>query len=144
MTQKHENDISYLIRKAAYDIHVALGPGLLESVYETLLCHELRKSGLSVQVQVALPVIYDGLRLENGFKMDLVVENKVVVELKSVEVLLEVHHMQLLTYLKLSGYKLGLLINFNVPYIKNGIFRKVNGLTEQSASSAPSSAPSAG
>lgn len=144
MTQKHENDISYLIRKAAYDIHVALGPGLLESVYETLLCHELRKSGLSVQVQVALPVIYDRLRLENGFRMDLVVENKVVVELKSVEVLLEVHHMQLLTYLKLSGYKLGLLINFNVPYIKNGIFRKVNGLTEQSASSAPSSAPSAG
>ncbi len=144
MTQKHENDVSYLIRKAAYDIHVALGPGLLESVYETLLCHELRKVGLDVQTQVALPVIYDGLRLENGFRMDLLVENTVVVELKSVEVLLEVHHMQLLTYLKLSGHKLGLLINFNVPYIKNGIFRKVNGLTEQSASSAPSSAPSAG
>jgi GxxExxY protein len=144
MTQKHENDISYLIRKAAHDIHVALGPGLLESVYETLLCHELRKAGLTVQTQVALPVVYDGLRLENGFRMDLVVENKVVVELKSVEVLLEVHHMQLLTYLKLSGHKLGLLINFNVPYIKNGIFRKVNGLTEQSAPSAPSSAPSAG
>jgi len=100
------------------------------------LCHELRKHGLLVQTQVALPVIYDGLRLENGFRMDIVVENKVVVELKSVEVLLEVHHMQLLTYLKLSGHKLGLLINFNVPYIKNGIFRKVNGLEEQSASSA--------
>ena len=144
MTQKHENDVSYLIRKAAYDIHVALGPGLLESVYETLMSHELRKLGLAVQTQVALPVVYDGLRLENGFRMDLVVENKVVVELKSVEVLLEVHHMQLLTYLKLSGHKLGLLINFNVPYIKHGIFRKVNGLEEQSATSAQSSAPSAG
>ncbi len=144
MTQKHEDDISYLIRQSAFTIHMGLGPGLLESVYETLMCHELRKRGLHVQAQVALPVIYDGLRLENGFRMDLVVENKVVVELKSVEVLLEVHHMQLLTYLKLSGHKLGLLVNFNVPYIKNGIFRKVNGLEERSASSAPSSAPSAG
>lgn len=144
MTQKHENDISYLIRQSAYTIHMGLGPGLLESVYETLMCHELRKRGLEVRAQVALPVIYDGLRLENGFRMDLVVENKVVIELKSVEVLLEVHHIQLLTYLKLSGHKLGLLINFNVPYIKNGIFRKVNGLQEQSASSALSSAPSAG
>jgi GxxExxY protein len=144
MTHKHENDISYLIRQAAYEIHMALGPGLLESVYETLMCHELRKRGLAVQAQVALPVVYDGLRLENGFRMDLVVENKVVVELKSVEVLLEVHHMQLLTYLKLSGYKLGLLINFNVPLIKAGIFRKVNGLPEQSAPSAQPSASSAG
>jgi GxxExxY protein len=144
MTQKHENDVSFLIRKAAYNLHIALGPGLLESVYETLLAHELRKLGLDVQTQVALPVLYDGLRLENGFRMDLLVENLVVVELKSVEILLEVHHMQLLTYLKLSGYKLGLLINFNVPYIKSGIFRKVNGLAEQSASSAKTSAPSAG
>ncbi len=144
MTQKHENDVSFLIKKAAYNLHIALGPGLLESVYETLLAHELRKLGLDVQTQVALPVLYDGLRLENGFRMDLLVENLVVVELKSVEILLEVHHMQLLTYLKLSGYKLGLLINFNVPYIKSGIFRKVNGLAEQSASSAKTSAPSAG
>lgn len=124
----HENDISFLIRKSAFAIHTTLGPGLLESVYETLLSHELHKSGLDVKTQVALPVLYDGLRLENGFRMDLLVENKVVVELKSVEVLLEVHHMQLLTYLKLSGHKLGLLINFNVPSIKSGIFRKVNGL----------------
>ena len=135
MTQKHENDISYLVRKAAYTIHVALGPGLLELVYETLLCHELRKLGLHVQTQVPLPVVYDGLTLENGFRMDLLVEHRVVIELKSVEVLLEVHHMQLLTYLKLSGHKLGLLINFNVPRIKSGIFRKANGLEEQSASS---------
>jgi len=144
MTQRHENDISYLIRKAAYTIHTTLGPGLLESVYETLLAYELRKLGLAVQTQVGLPVVYDDLRLENGFRMDLVVENLVVVELKSVEVLLEIHHMQLLTYLKLSGYKLGLLINFNVPLIKAGIFRKVNGLAEQSAPSAQPSAPSAG
>jgi GxxExxY protein len=144
MTQKHENDISYLVRKAAFTIHQALGPGLLESVYETLLCHELRKLGLHVQTQVPLPVLYDGLKLENGFRIDLLVEHKVVVELKSVEVLLEVHHMQLLTYLKLSGHKLGLLINFNVPLIKSGIFRKVNGLEEHSASSAQPSAPSAG
>lgn len=144
MTQKHENDISYLVRQAAYTIHVALGPGLLESVYETLLCHELRKLGLHVQTQVPLPVMYDGLKLENGFRMDLLVEHKVIIELKSVEVLLEVHHMQLLTYLKLSGHKLGLLINFNVPLIKSGIFRKVNGLEEQSASSAQTSATSAG
>ncbi|WP_375418404.1 GxxExxY protein [uncultured Hymenobacter sp.] len=139
-----ENEVSYLVRKAAYTIHMALGPGLLESVYETLLAHELRKLGLHVQTQVALPVIYDGLQLENGFRLDLVVEHKVVVELKSVETLLEVHHMQLLTYLKLSGHKLGLLINFNVPYIKSGIFRKVNGLEEQSATSAQPSASSAG
>ncbi|MBC6700031.1 GxxExxY protein [Hymenobacter puniceus] len=124
----HENDISFLVRKSALAIHTALGPGLLESVYETLLCHELRKAGLDVKTQVALPVLYDGLRLENGFRTDLLVEGKVVVELKSVEILLEVHHMQLLTYLKLSDHKLGLLINFNVPSIKAGIFRKVNGL----------------
>ncbi|AII51981.1 GxxExxY protein [Hymenobacter sp. APR13] len=124
----HENEVSFQIRKSAFAIHTALGPGLLESVYETLLSHELRKVGLDVKTQVALPVLYDGLRLENGFRMDLLVEGKVVVEIKSVEVLLEVHHMQLLTYLKLSGHKLGLLINFNVPLIKAGIFRKVNGL----------------
>ena len=144
MTQKHENEVSYLVRKAAYTIHIALGPGLLESVYKTLLCQELRKSGLNVQTQVSLPVIYDGLKLENGFRMDLLVEQKVVIELKSVEVLLEVHHMQLPTYLKLSGHKLGLLVNFNVPHIKSGIFRKVNGLEEHSASSAQASASSAG
>ncbi|WP_026351439.1 GxxExxY protein [Hymenobacter aerophilus] len=123
-----ENKISFEVRRASFAIHTALGPGLLESVYETVLTHELRKIGLHVQNQVALPVVYDGLRLENGFRLDLLVEGKVVIELKSVEVLLEVHHKQLLTYLKLSGHKLGLLINFNVPLIKEGIFRKVNGL----------------
>ena len=120
----------YLIRKAAYDVHVALGPGLLESAYEAALTHELRAAGLRVQNQVPLPMIYKEIQLDVGYRLDLWIENKVVVELKTVDVLLEVHHMQLLTYLKLSGNKLGLLINFNVPRIKDGIIRKVNGLED--------------
>jgi GxxExxY protein len=126
----HENDISYLIRKAAYDVHVALGPGLLESAYEAAIMHELRFAGLFVQNQVALPMIYKDIQLDVGYRLDLLVEHKVVIELKTVDVLLDVYHMQLLTYLKLSGHRLGLLINFNVARIKEGIFRKVNGLTE--------------
>lgn len=136
MTQMPENQILYAVRKAAFTIHSALEPGLLESVYETLMCYELRKQGLDVQSQLVVPVFYDGVKLKEGFRLDLLIENKVVVELKSVEVLLEIHHMQLLTYLKLTGHKLGILINFNVPLIKSGIFRKVNGLEEQSAPSA--------
>lgn len=147
MMQKamHENDITYLIRKVAYDIHVALGPGLLESAYEAAVMHELRLLGLLVQNQVGLPMDYRGSHLDIGYRIDLLVESKVVVELKTVETLLDVHHMQLITYLKLSGYKAGLLINFNVVYIKDGMFRKVNGLEEQppSTSSANPSAPSA-
>ncbi|HEX8657725.1 MAG TPA: GxxExxY protein [Hymenobacter sp.] len=126
----HENNISYLIRKAAYDVHVALGPGLLESAYEAALTHELRAAGLRVQNQVPLPMIYKEIQLDVGYRLDLLIENKVVVELKTVDALLEVHHMQLLTYLKLSGHKLGLLINFNVARIKDGIIRKVNGLED--------------
>jgi len=129
----HENDISYLIRKCAFEVHRALGPGLLESAYEAALIYELQAVGLNVKTQVALPMQYKGLRMEVGYRMDMVVGGKVVVELKAVDALLEVHHMQLLTYLKLSGYKLGLLINFNVPLIKQGIFRKVNGLEDSSA-----------
>lgn len=124
----HENDISYLIRKAAFEIHSGLGPGMLESVYETLMTHELKKAGLEVKTQVWLPVAYDGLLLNNAYRLDMLVEDKVVVELKSVETVMEVHHKQLLTYLRLSGHKLGLLINFKVPSIKDGIYRKVNGL----------------
>jgi GxxExxY protein len=124
----HENDISYLIRKAAYDVHVALGPGLLESAYKAALTHELRAAGLRVQNQVPLPMIYKEIQLDVGYRLDLLIESKVVVELKTVDALLEVHHMQLLTYLKLSGHKLGLFINFNVARIKDGIIRKVNGL----------------
>lgn len=126
----HENDISYLIRQSAYNVHVALGPGLLESAYEAAMLHELRLAGLHVQNQVGLPMVYRDVRLDVGYRLDLLVENKVIVELKTVDVVLDVHHMQLLTYLKLSGYKLGLLINFNVARIKEGMFRKVNGLEE--------------
>jgi GxxExxY protein len=129
----HENDISYLIRKAAFEVHTELGPGLLESVYETALQFELRQAGLLVKAQVPLPMVYKGV---GGFRMDLLVENRVVVEIKSIESIMEVYHMQLLTYLKLSGHKLGLLINFNVPRLKEGIVRKVNGLDDSQRTSA--------
>jgi len=105
--------------------HAALGPGLLESVYEVCMAHELAKNGLSVARQVPLPVVYDELKLDAGFRLDLLVENRLVIELKAVEVILPVHQAQLLTYLKLSRYRLGLLINFNVPVLKDGIRRVV-------------------
>lgn len=124
----HENDISKAVMLAAFRVHTALGPGLLESVYEAALAHELRKEGLLVATQVPLPVTYDGVRLELGFRLDLLVEHKVIVEIKSVDALIDVHHKQLLTYLKLSGLKLGQLINFNVPSLRDHIIRKVNGL----------------
>jgi len=132
----HENEISFLIRKAAFEVHTVLGPDLLESVYETALMYELLQIGLAVKAQIPLPMVYKGVSMEVGFRMDLLVENRVVVEIKSVDAILEVHHMQLLTYLKLSGHKLGLLINFNVPRVKEGIFRKVNGLEEPPRTSA--------
>lgn len=110
---------------AAYKVHETLGPGLLESVYEVCLAHELAKCGMHVARQVPLPVIYNELKLEAGFRIDLLVERQLVVELKAVEVLLPVHQAQVLTYLKLSGYRLGLLINFNVPVLKEGLRRVV-------------------
>jgi GxxExxY protein len=116
--------VAQKIVDAAYTVHKALGPGLLESVYETCLVHELKKRGLAVQQQVVLPVYYDGIRLDAGLRLDVLVNEAVVVELKAVEYLLPVHEAQLLTYLKLTGYRLGLLINFNVPLIKQGIKRK--------------------
>ncbi|TXD84427.1 GxxExxY protein [Subsaximicrobium wynnwilliamsii] len=128
MEQKTENDISYLIRGAIFKIYNELGPGLLESVYETVLSFELRKQGLEAKNQVPLPVFYEGNKLGLGFRLDLLVNEKVVVEIKSVENLAEVHHKQVLTYLKLSNLKLGILVNFNVDNIEKGIFRKVNGL----------------
>lgn len=106
-------------------MHTTLGPGLLESVYEICLLHELQKRGLKVERQVLLPVVYDGLRLDSGLRLDLVVENRVVVELKAVDMLFPVHKAQVLTYLKLSGHRLGLLINFNSVLIKDGIQRLV-------------------
>ena len=124
----YENDISFLVRKASFDVHTVLGPGLLESVYETALAYEIRQAGLRVRSQVPLPMLYKAERMEVGFRLDLLVEEKVIVEIKSVDALLDVHHKQLLTYLRLSDLKLGLLINFNVAHVKEGIIRIVNGL----------------
>ena len=104
-------------------MHTTLVPGLLERIYEVCLLHEIQKRGLEVERQVLLPVVYDGLRLDSGLRLDLVVENRVVVELKVVDMLLPVHKAQMLTYLKLSGHRLGLLINFNSILIKDGIHR---------------------
>ncbi len=120
------NDISGQTINCAIKVHKTLGPGLLESTYEVCLTHELRKSGLRVESQLALPIVYDEILIEAGYRIDLMVEDSVVVELKSIEGLLPIHEAQLLTYLKLSRKKLGLLINFNVPLLKNGIKRMVN------------------
>jgi GxxExxY protein len=125
---KNENEIAKIIVDVAYQIHIKLGPGLLESVYEVIMCHELQKRGLQVEQQKVIPVFWDGLKMDLGFRADLVVENKVIIELKSVEILAPVHSKQLLTYLKVSGLKLGLLINFNSALIKDGINRIVNNL----------------
>lgn len=123
-----ENDIAKEIVDAAYRVHTVLGPGLLESVYEAVLVYELEKRGLRVNRQVALPVVYESVRLDEGFRADLVVEDKVIVELKSVEMLAPVHKKQLLTYLRISGCRLGLLINFGAALVKDGIVRIANGM----------------
>ena len=122
------DQITGAIVDAAMKVHTALGPGLLESVYETCLKHELVKRGLKVNSQVWLPVLYDGITIEGGYKMDLLVEDEVIVELKVVEQILEIHKAQLLSYLKLSDKKVGLLINFNVVHLRDGIRRLVNHL----------------
>jgi GxxExxY protein len=124
----YENDLASIIVDCCYHIHVNLGPGLLESVYEEVLYTELTTIGLEVERQKQLPVIWKGKQLDLGYRTDLIVENKVIIELKSVEEIHPVHPKQLLTYLKLSGLKLGLLINFNSPLIKTGITRIVNNL----------------
>jgi GxxExxY protein len=117
------DEIATKIVDAAFAVHKGLGPGLLESVYEICLVHELHKRGLAVERQVTLPIMYDNLQLDAGLRLDLVVEKRIIVELKVVEVLLPVHKAQLLTYLKLSGYRLGLLMDFNCALIKHGIHR---------------------
>jgi GxxExxY protein len=122
------NEVSGSVVDAAMKVHTALGPGLLESAYEVCLLHELRKRGRKVLSQVALPVVYDGVRIDVGYRIDLLVEDVVIVELKAIEKLLPIHDAQLLSYLKLGGYRLGLLINFNVLHLKDGIKRKVNNL----------------
>ncbi len=123
-----ENEISKIVFDCAMKVHKALGPGLLESSYEACMFYELRKVGVLVEKQKPLPLIYEDVKLEIGYRVDLIIENKVILEIKSVEALNDVHTAQLLTYLKLSDCKLGMLINFNVALIKNGIKRIVNNL----------------
>jgi GxxExxY protein len=125
-----ENDVAKVIVDCAYKVHTALGPGLLESVYEAALAYELGKRGLQIERQKPLPVVYENVRLEEGFRADLVVSERVIVELKSVEEVAPVHKKQLLTYLRLADKKLGLLINFGAAKIRDGISRIVNGLPE--------------
>lgn len=122
------NEISGIIVNSAMKVHSLLGPGLLESAYQACLAHELRSRGLETATQVGLPVVYDGHKLELGYRMDLVVENRVVVEVKSVEALHPIHQAQLLSYLRLSGIAVGLLINFNVLHLREGIKRMVDGM----------------
>lgn len=123
-----ESELAKLVFEAGLKVHRALGPGLLESAYEECLYYELCKLGLKVEKQKALPLIYEEIKLDAGYRIDLLVEEKLVLELKSVEVLSDLHMAQILTYLKLSNCKLGLLINFNTVLFKDGVHRVVNGL----------------
>jgi GxxExxY protein len=137
-----ENALTEKIIGAAIEVHRHLGPGLLESVYEECLCYELRQLGIQFERQVYLPITYKGLKLESAYKMDLVVENAIVVEIKATEGTAPIHHSQLLTYLKSANKRIGLLINFNVPILKNGLKRVVNHYTGPSLANSVS-APSA-
>lgn len=123
-----ENELSYKILDAALKAHTALGPGLLESSYQAVLVYELKKAGLSVEKEKPLPLIYEEVHLEIGYRIDIMVENKVIIEVKSVDALNDIHLAQVLTYLKLSDCRLGLLLNFNVKSMKQGIKRIVNNL----------------
>ena len=125
-----ENEIARIAVDAAFKIRTTLGPGLLESVYEAAMAHELKKRGLQVVRQQPIPVVYDGVHLDEGFPADIIIEGLVILELKSIETIAKVHKKQLLSYLKLADKRLGLLINFNVVLIKNGITRIVNRLQE--------------
>jgi GxxExxY protein len=122
------NQVTEVIVDAAMKVHSALGPGLLESAYEACLVHELRKRGLKAESQVPMPLLYDGKKMDVGYRADVLVEDGVIVELKAVDKLLPIHSAILLSYLKLSGLKVGLLINFHVPHLKDGIKRMVNNL----------------
>lgn len=120
------NDVTGAVVDSAMRVHTELGPGVLESAYEACLAHELRKRGHKVERQKELPIIYDGERIECGYRIDLLVDESVVVELKAVENVMPVHHAQILSYLRLSGNELGLLINFHAAHLKDGIWRKIN------------------
>jgi GxxExxY protein len=129
-----ENEIAKHILDAAFLVHTKIGPGLLESVYEVIIAYELKKRGLTAERQKAMPIIYDDIRFDEAFRSDIVVNGKVIAELKSVEVLLPVHAKQVLTQLRLSGLKLGLLINFGEAHLKNGIKRIINGCLDEESS----------
>ena len=124
----NENDLSYKTIGAAIEIHKVVGPGLLESAYENVLAFELREMGFEIKQQVSMPFVNKGVKQDVGYRIDLVIDDKILVEVKSVETLAPVHYAQTLTYLKLSGLKLGLLINFNTSVFKDGIHRIVNNL----------------
>jgi GxxExxY protein len=121
----NEEEIFKKILDCSFKVHTELGPGLLESAYEECLTYELKKFGLMVEKQKPLPLVYEGIKLDAGYRVDLLVENKIIVEIKSVDALAEIHMAQILTYLKLSGCRLGLLVNFNVKHLKDGIKRVI-------------------
>ena len=127
---RSENELARIVVDTAYKVHTKLGPGLLESVYEVVLAHELRKRGLKADRQVPIPIVYESIQFEEGFKADLIVNDLLLVELKSVEQVAAVHKKQLLTYLRLTNKRLGLLINFGAELIKEGISRVVNGMPD--------------
>lgn len=126
-----ENEIGKLVVDSAIAVHRELGPGLLESVYEVILAHQLRQQGLRAERQVAIPIEYRGLKFDEAFRADILVEGKVVLELKSIEQVTRVHKKQLQTYLRLANFKLGFLLNFGEGLMRNGITRAVNGLPEE-------------
>jgi GxxExxY protein len=122
----HVEEIARQVVDGAYKVHTALGPGLLESAYQTCLAHELRKRGLTVETEVVMPVIYDGVHIDAGYRLDMRVEHVILIENKAVERVLPIHHAQLMTYLKLTGCTLGFLINFNVKMLRDGLQRVVH------------------
>ena len=126
------NELSGVVIEVAIDIHRRLGPGLLESVYQTILAHELRKRGMDVRKEEPIPLVWDNIRFDMGFRADLIVNDTILIELKSIEQVAPVHKKQVLTYLKITGKKLGLLINFGDETLKDGISRIINGKLEES------------
>ncbi|WP_454045585.1 GxxExxY protein [Chryseobacterium sp. Marseille-Q8038] len=123
----NENEISFYIRKSIFSVYNELGPGLLEKVYEKVLALELKNNGLCVKTQVPIPITFKGICIDSSFIADIIVEDKVIIEIKSIPEIINVHHKQLLTYLKLTKLKLGILVNFNTDYIDKSIIRKING-----------------
>jgi GxxExxY protein len=132
-----ENEIGSGVIAAAMKVHSAVGPGLLESAYEICLAHELAKNGFATRQQVPIPIRYEELTIENGYRIDLLVNDRVVVELKAIENILPVHRSQLLSYLRLGGFKLGYLLNFHVAHMRDGITRIANGLEPSAPSAQP-------